>query len=123
MDYRKIKKNNDFRNMFSKGKRGYSSRLTLLFCPAKDTAMGICVGKKHGGSVQRNRLKRILREIFRKNYPLLKKNYHYVLLPKVAEEYDYHQLERDFLYVARKQKLTEAEGAKAASDARRTDGR
>lgn len=108
--------------MFSKGKRGYSSRLTLLFCPAKNTAMGICVGKKHGGSVQRNRLKRILREIFRKNYPLLKKNYHYILLPKAAESYDYHELERDFLYVLRRQKLLEqnAEGkssGKSADDA------
>lgn len=105
MEYRKIKKNNDFQKLFSKGKRGYSSRLTLLYAPAKDTAMGICVGKKHGGSVQRNRLKRLLREIFRKNFSELKGNYHYVLLPKTAEEYDYHALERDFLYVVRKQKL------------------
>lgn len=46
-----------------------------------------------------------MREIFRLNADKLKKGYNYVLLPKTAEKYDYKELERDFLYIVKKQKL------------------
>jgi ribonuclease P protein component len=105
MEYARIKKNNEFQKIFSKGKRGYSSRLTLIFSPEKGIKMGICVGKKHGNSVTRNRVKRLLREVFRKNLPALKDNYNYVLVPKAAEEYSLRELEKDFLYIVKKQRL------------------
>jgi len=44
--------------------------------------MGISVSKKHGGSVQRNRLKRLVRAAF---YDLSKEingNYNFVIIPK-----------------------------------------
>lgn len=81
--------------------------MTLLYSPSNTLRMGVCVGKKHGGSVQRNHLKRLLREVFRTHTDLLKDKYSYVLLPKPAESYDYHVLERDFLYILKKQKLLE----------------
>lgn len=114
MKYLRIKKNTDFQKIFAKAKRGGSSSLTVLFHPANTLKMGVCVGKKHGGAVQRNHLKRLLREVFRKNTHLLKDKYSYVLLPKPAESYDYHVLERDFLYILKKQKmLTETGTGKA----------
>lgn len=105
MKYEKIKKNTEFQKIFSKGKRGFSSRLTVLYYPSQTLRMGICVSKKHGNSVTRNRVKRLLREIFRLNGDKLKREYNYVLVPKAAENYRYDELEKDFLYVVKKQNL------------------
>ena len=105
MEYLRIKKNTDFQKIFAKGKRGFANKLTVLYFPSKELKMGICVGKKHGNSVTRNRVKRLMREIFRKNIPMVKREYNYVLIPKAAEEYDYKTLEQNFLYILKKQDL------------------
>ena len=85
--YSRLKKNNDFQKLFSRGKKSFSPALILLYMPAKQTMLGVCVSKKHGKSVKRNRIKRLLREAFRKVCPQLKGSYACILLPKQAEEY------------------------------------
>lgn len=85
MDYR-LKKEKDFKNVFSKGKRIFSSTLTLVYIKADCLKVGYAVGKKHGGSVKRNRIKRILRESFRSFSPILSKNFFFVFIPKVLDE-------------------------------------
>lgn len=105
MKYDRIKKNTEFQKIFSGARKGFSARLTLLYLPSDGMKMGICVSKKHGNSVTRNRIKRIVREIFRLHADQLKENFSYVFLPKKADEYDYHALERDFLHIMEKQKL------------------
>ena len=85
--YSRLKKNNDFQKLFSRGKKFFSPALILLYMPAKQTMLGVCVSKKHGKSVKRNRIKRLLREAFRKVCPRLKGSYACILLPRQAEEY------------------------------------
>ncbi|MBP5243037.1 MAG: ribonuclease P protein component [Clostridia bacterium] len=112
MKYYRIKKNTEFQKIFAKAKRGFSSSLTILFYPSERFRMGVCVGKKHGGSVTRNRVKRLLREIFRLHADRLEKGYAYVLVPKAEkneEDYSYKKFEKDFLYVVKKQKLLSEE--------------
>ena len=85
MDYR-LKKEKDFDFVFKKGKRLFAFGLTMLYCPSNELKVGFAVGKKYGGSVKRNRIKRILRESFRSFLPELRQNFFFVFMPKVQEE-------------------------------------
>ena len=90
MKYFRLKKQSDFDKLFKKGKRACSSSLTMIYRPAEKTIMGISVGKRHGKSVKRNRIKRLIREAFRSELPLFKKKYAIIFIPKVSEKYEFH---------------------------------
>ena len=90
MKYFRLKKQSDFDKLFKKGNRAFSSSLTMIYRPSEKTIMGISVGKRHGQSVKRNRIKRLIREAFRSEMPLLKKNYAIIFIPKVSENYEFH---------------------------------
>ncbi|MBR2903145.1 MAG: ribonuclease P protein component, partial [Clostridia bacterium] len=72
-----------------KGKRLFSPSLTMIYFNSTSLKMGISVGKKHGKSVQRNRIKRLIREAFRLQANNIKGNYYIVLIPKVSESYSF----------------------------------
>ena len=100
-DYR-LKKEKDFNLVFSKGKRLFSQSLTMVYFPSKELKAGFAVGKKHGGSVKRNRIKRLLRESFRSFMPNLGKNFFFVFIPKVQEEYTLKKFSEDMGYLFKK---------------------
>ena len=85
-DYR-LKKEKDFNLVFNKGKRLFTRNLTVVFFPSNSLKAGFAVSKKHGKSVQRNRITRLLRESFRSFMPELRQNFFFVFIPKVTEEY------------------------------------
>ncbi len=91
--------------MFNKGKRAFAPSLTLLYRPADEQRMAISVGKRHGKSVQRNRIKRLLREAYRLHLDELKGKYSVILIPKVSEEYSFAAFERDLQCIIKKEKL------------------
>ena len=86
MKYLRIKKQADFQRFFQKGRRAHSPSLTLLYTPAEKMRMGVSVGKKHGKSVQRNRVKRLVREAFRLNQDKMQGTYSFIILPKANKE-------------------------------------
>ena len=98
MDYR-LKKEKDFNLIFSKGRRLFSKSLTLIYLPSKELKIGIAVGKKHGGSVKRNRIKRLVRESIRSFTPKIPQNFFFVFVPKVAEEYSLDIFKKDMKYL------------------------
>lgn len=100
-DFR-LKKEKDFNLVFKKGKRLYSNSLSLVYLPAEELKAGFAVSKKHGGSVKRNRIKRLLRESFRSFTPELGKNFFFVFIPKIKEEYTLEEFRKDMGYVLRK---------------------
>ena len=100
-DYR-LKKEKDFNLIFNKGKRLYSTNLTVIYLPSKSIKAGFAVSKKHGGSVQRNRIKRLLRESFRSFIPILGENFFFVFIPKVKDEYTLEQFKNDMSYIFKK---------------------
>ena len=105
MKYYRLKKQADFQKLFQKGKRAHCSGLSVLYRPADKMTMGISVGKKHGKSVQRNRIKRLLREAFRAVQGEMKGTYSVVLIPKVSEEYSVKNFEQQLRCIIKKEKM------------------
>ena len=101
MDYR-LKREKDFNLLFKKGKRIYSADLTLIYLEADSLKAGYAVSKKHGKSVVRNKIKRILRESFRSFTPFIRQNFFFVFIPKVKDNGDYSGLRKSVEYLLKK---------------------
>ena len=101
LDYR-LKKDKDFKAVFNKGKRLFSSELTLIYLPSDQLKVGYAVSKKHGGSVMRNRIKRLLRESFRSFIPSIGQNFFFVFIPKIKEEYSLKEFSKSMTYILNK---------------------
>ena len=99
------KKEKDFEKVFKKGQRAFSDTVTLYYLPADDFKVGFAVSKKHGKSVKRNRIKRLLRESFRSFKLKDTQNFFFVIIPKVKEEYRLDLFKRDMNYIFRKIKV------------------
>ena len=97
--YKRLKSKKEFDYVFKKGQKIYSKNLTLIFIKSAESKVGFAVSKKHGGSVVRNRIKRLLRESFRSFLLDNGKNFFFVFIPKINGEYDYFVFknEMDFL--------------------------
>ena len=105
MKYLRLKKQADFQKLFQKGKRAFSPSLTVLYRPSDKMRMGISIGKKHGKSVQRNKIKRLIREAFRLTQEEMKGTYSIVIIPKVREEYSFHTFQKHLQCIINKEKL------------------
>ncbi len=103
MDNR-LKKQKDFNLVFNKGKKIYSSSLTLIYLKSEEFKFGICVSKKHGKAVLRNRIKRLIRAAFKSFSKNIKYNYYVVVLPKINKDnnYDYNTFLKDIGYLLQK---------------------
>lgn len=105
MQYVRLKKQSDFQRLFQKGKRAFSPSLMILYRPSERMTMGVSVGKKHGKSVQRNRIKRLVREAFRAVQGEMKGKYSLVIVPKVSEEYAFETFKKHLQWMIKKEKL------------------
>ena len=107
MDNR-LKKSKDFDKVFKNGQKAFGKNLRIIYLKQAEIKVGYCVSKKHGNSVQRNRIKRLLREAFRENIPLLNGNYYFVVIPKIDGEVSFDAYKRDFKYLLTKKGLINA---------------
>ena len=62
-----IKKNYEFKNLFSKGKFYYGENIHfyIKISNSKTNKLGIAISRKQGKAVRRNRIKRLIREIYK----------------------------------------------------------
>ena len=89
----RLRLHREFKTVYQKGKRYSLSGLALwVYEDAEKTGrgprLGLAIPRAYGNAVQRNRLKRLLREIFRLNKPELKAEVDLVfssrtLMPKI----------------------------------------
>ena len=105
MQYYRLKKQSDFQKLFSGGKRAFSPSLTVVYRKSEKQIMGISVGKRHGKSVTRNKIKRLLREAYRLNIGEMKGSYSMVLIPKVCQEYSFQTFQKHLQWIIKKEKL------------------
>ncbi len=104
MDYR-LKKQKDFDLIFKKGKRIHTNTLTLIYLESKEIKFGISLSKKHGKAFKRNRIKRLLRASARSFLNKFQKPFYLVILPKVLENYDFWELNKDLEFALKRGKI------------------
>ena len=97
MIYR-LKRKSDFDKLFSKGKKGFSKSLTMLYFPSNEFKIGYSVSKKHGNAVIRNRIKRLMRAATREVFKDIKTPLYIVFMPKKSEEYSFDNYLSDMKY-------------------------
>ena len=95
-----LKKNHEFRRLYSKGKSVASASL-VCYCRihgGSGNRLGLTVSNKIGNAVVRNRIRRRLREIYRLHEHECRRGCDIILVARHrAVEADYHQLEREML--------------------------
>lgn len=103
-----LKKNHEFRRLYSKGKTAVTPYL-VVYCLRnnRDTRrVGFTVSTKLGKAVVRNRVRRRLREIYRLNSPKLVSGVDLVIVARTkCVEGDYHKMESAFLKACAELKL------------------
>ena len=72
---------------------------------AKDSHR-ICDGEKVGGAVERNRARRLMKEVYRLNQHQIREGYHIVIVGRgPLKDATYERAEKEILYLLRKSKL------------------
>jgi ribonuclease P protein component len=107
-----LKKNYEFKNVLSRGKFyiGKQIHIYILKNNKNSNVIGIAVSTKECGAVQRNRIKRLIRENYRLIKNNLKEGYDIVFLwnkKERANEANYYIIKEDMQKIFKKSKLLE----------------
>lgn len=86
----RLRKQAEFVRVLRRGRRLIDGRITLwgLENQTGATRLGLTVSRRHGDAVQRNRLKRILREAFRLSRARLPAGWDLVCRPRIGADID-----------------------------------
>lgn len=101
----RIRKNSQFQYVYRKGKSNATRELVLLYIRAARLQVGFSVSKKVGNAVTRNKIKRRLREAFRKDLPALKPGFYVLAARTDAAKATYKTLDHSLGYLLNKQHL------------------
>lgn len=98
-----MKRNHEFQRLYRRGKSAASPYLALYCRKGRrgENRLGFTVGKKVGGAVQRNRVRRRLREIYRLHEGEFLPGYDMVVVARSrAVAASYQKLQRAYLSLA-----------------------
>ena len=101
---RTLKKNSDFRRLYSRGKSSVNPYMAV-YCRRNRTGenrLGYTVSTKLGGAVTRNRVRRRLREIVRLRTPEMKSGWDIVVVARMrCVKAEYAKMDAAFLTACR----------------------
>ena len=82
-----LKKNSEFQRIYKKGRYKAGKHIVMYVLPNKKeiNRIGITTGKRFGNSVQRNRMKRIIRESYRLSREKMKSGYDIIFVARASE--------------------------------------
>lgn len=103
-----LKKNHEFKRLYNKGKSS-ASQYAVVYSRRNgrsDNRLGITVSTKLGGAVERNRIRRRLKEIYRLNEESLVTGYDIVLVARMKTRYaHYSEIESSLMSLFRNLKM------------------
>ena len=108
-----LKKNHEFRRLYSKGKSAVSPYF-VIYCRKTgrpESRLGITTGVKLGNAVKRNRARRRIRALYRTREGNLLPGYDIVIVARTRVIYGkYSELERSFAQLVKKLGLAAPKG-------------
>ena len=109
-----LKKTEDFKKVYDE-KKSYATKNIVLYIlknvEMESNRLGISVSKKVGNSVVRHKLKRLMREVFRKNLDSIYDGYDFVVVFRVgSHETNFFELNDDFLKLCKRHGIVKEEG-------------
>ena len=100
-----LKKNHEFKRLYNKGKNA-ASKCVVVYQRRNGSSqnrLGITVSTKLGGAVQRNRIRRRLKEIYRLNEKSVSAGYDIVIVARMRSRFaEYKELESSVLSLFKK---------------------
>jgi len=104
-----LKRNHEFKRLYNKGK-SVASKYVVIYCTKTGkpgNQLGITVSTKLGGAVQRNRIRRRLKEIYRLNENSLYTGYNIVLVARMkSRDAGWNDLQASVMFLFDKIGLT-----------------
>ena len=105
-----IKKRYEFKILYTKGQRYYGNSITAYIMKNKFdyNKLGIAVGKKSGHAVDRNRIKRLIRENYKEKEACVKCGYNILISVNKKTEIkniSFYDIKKDFEKILNKSKL------------------
>lgn len=105
----RIKKNDDFQDVFKKGKSMANRQFVIYMLEnpeEKEFRLGLSVSKKIGNAVTRNRVKRLIRQIFQEEKDSLLRGRDYIVIArKPAAEMSYQEVKSSLFHLFKKTKM------------------
>lgn len=101
----KISENRVYKQMYNRAQNVVCKNIVVYLRKSRYdiNRLGLTCTKTVGKAVERNRAKRLMREAYRLNESKLKKGYDCIIVARTrAKSATYFEVERDFLYAARK---------------------
>jgi len=105
----RIKENKDFQHVFKKGTSVANRQFVVYAIEKPDQShfrIGLSVGKKIGNAVVRNRVKRLIRQVFFELSSSLEQNRDYVIIARYpTAEMTYEEVSKSLQHVLRRSKV------------------